>query len=129
MVAKDVADHQDAPIRGSQVHKLLTVLHVDGQRLFDQHILAGFQCRLGHFVVRHRWCCQSDRLNCGIRQDVVKFRKELHAFVLALEIFLDRFLAIAQRSQRPKFVKIPNQVLSPISDSDYRNIHFRSVNW
>ena len=46
MISKDMADHQDSLLLRRQPDEFLAVPHLHGQRLFDEHILSGFESGL-----------------------------------------------------------------------------------
>src|SRR6185437_10552529 len=124
VVAQNVADHQDAAFGLGQTDKLFSMLHVDGERLFHQHVFSGFERGLGHLIVGNGGRGEGDGGDGGIGEDVGEFAVELQAGIFRAESSLNRFLVIAKRGQRAQFIEVSHQVLSPVPDSRNRNFHF-----
>ena len=54
MISEDVADHQDSVALHRPAGRDRSMLHIDGERLFDENILSGFQRGFGQLVMSYR---------------------------------------------------------------------------
>src|SRR5688572_11051126 len=54
VIPEDVPDHQDSAVCRRDFDEMFSMLDVDGQRLFDEYVLARLKRRLGHLVVSDR---------------------------------------------------------------------------
>ena len=118
VISENVSDHEDSALRRREPHQLLAVLHVHGQGLLDEHVLARFQSRSGHFVEGHGGGGQRDGGNRRIGEDRAEFSVESDALVFAPAPLFDRPFGITECGQGAKFVEVPNEVLPPIANSD-----------
>ena len=107
------------PLRCGELDELLAVPDVDRQRLLDEHVLAGFERRLGHLVVRDR----RRRERHGHRSTDRTARRENRCRtrrpgIRCWQSRLDGALGVAERGQRSELVKVSNQILAPVADAD-----------
>ena len=74
MIERDVADHQHAAQPVGERDEL-GALAVEGERLLDEHVVAGEEGRARELVVRRRRRCDHHRLDRGIVENRLEGRR------------------------------------------------------
>src|SRR5208337_1366555 len=115
-----MAHHQDASSLGRQVIQLPAFAATKGQRLFHIDVLAPEQGLLGELIMLRSRGRNHDRVDRILGYHAGKIRSGPHV-VLLLHLLPRLISRLAYNFQAPEFVKHTNQVLAPISMSDYGN--------
>ena len=122
MIPENMPNHKDSVLCGGQVDEVLALLYVNGERLLDENVLSGFESRLSHFVVGSGRRGQGDGGNRRIAKDDAEIPAESYTLVFVSAALLDRSFAITEHCQGAKLVKVSDEVLAPVTNSNNSDV-------
>ena len=117
-VAVGVVGHQDQPVRPGGLDHLDAVVVVVGQRLLDQHVLAGLQGRQRDGLVRARRGRDGHGVDVVAGQHLLQRVGDVH--VLAGDPLGAIQIEVADHAQGPVTARaeVPGQIRSPVARAD-----------
>ncbi len=116
-------DAQVLPLR--QLDQLLGLRRGRGKRLFDEHVLAVLQRRLGQVEMRPDRRDDGHRIDIGRPQHLGKIGRQVHAGIAALRPLERRRALVAHRHHLAMLeaVKVPDDVRTPVAVTNHANAH------
>ena len=118
VIPEDMPDHQDPSVRRRELDETFPMLDLDGQRLFDEDILARLKCRLRHLVVGDGRRCQCNCVDRRIGENGLEVAEEPDVFILMPAGVFSQRMGVAEPGKRSELIEIPHNVFAPVADAD-----------